>query len=114
MGLLFLVVAAAGLFVYVKELRSLREAQWAFDSFITEVKANARLNSQEKRDHIKAMYEHNGYRLIAIDAKSITVSKKHFSLGAAMMWFGLLGVGLFVYVLYFSLKKPAVKTVFFD
>jgi len=114
MFLLFLVVVIIGFAFYVNEQKNKKENENKSEEFIKEVRANDNLDKVEKRTHIEDMYRFNGFGIIKSDNKSLTVSKKYFSIGAAMMWFGFFGAGLFVYLAYYIFfKKPEIKTVFF-
>jgi len=114
MVLLFVIVGIAGAFVYFMELKNKKENEQKFDAFVEQVKHNGELNDTQKQEHIKNLYLFNGFKLIAQDAVSLTVSKKYFSLGAGMMWFGLLGIGIVVYIIYTIFKRPEVKIVFLN
>ena len=85
MLVLFLVVGIAGAFVFFMEQKNRKVNEREFDEFVRGVKGNENLTSEEKRDHIKNLYLLNGFKLIQANHKSVTVSKKYFSLGAAMM-----------------------------
>jgi hypothetical protein len=113
MMLLFLIVGIAGAFVYYLELKNKKENEARFDLFVRQVQQSGELSEEEKREHIKNLYLLNGFNMIRQDSNSLTVSKKYFSLGAAMMWFGLLGIGVLVYLLYLPFKRPEVKIVFY-
>ena len=114
MLVLFLIVGIMGAFVFFLEEKNRRENEQQFDEFVRGVKANESLTPEEKREHIKNLYHLNGFKLIHVNHKSVTVSKKQFSLGAAMMWFGIFGVGLLIYLIYLIFKRPDVKIVFFE
>ena len=114
MLVLFLIVGVAGVFVFFMEQRNRKENERQFDDFVRGVKANDTLSTEEKKEHIKNLYLFNGFKLIQVNHKSVTVSKKYFSLGAAMMWFGLLGIGVVVYIMFLVFKRPEVKIVFFE
>jgi len=114
MLVLFLIVGIAGVFVFFLEQKNKKENERQFDEFVRGVKANESLTPEEKREHIKNLYHLNGFKLIQVNHKSVTVSKKQFSLGAAMMWFGIFGIGLLVYLLFVIFKRPEVKIVFFE
>lgn len=112
MLLLFLIVGIAGAIVFFMEQKNRKANELQFDEFVRGVKTNESLTPEEKREHIKNLYTLNGFKLVQANHKSVTVSKKYFSLGAAMMWFGLLGVGVVVYLVYLFFKRPEVKIVF--
>ena len=114
MLVLFLIVGIAGVFVFFMEQKNTRENERQFDDFVRSVKANESLSMEEKREHIKNLYHLNGFKLIQVNHKSVTISKKQFSLGAAMMWFGLFGIGLIIYLIFLVFKRPDVKIVFFE
>lgn len=114
MLVLFLIVGIAGVFVFFMEQKNRRENERQFDEFVRGVKANDELTPEEKKEHIKNLYLFNGFKMVQANHKSITVSKKQFSLGAAMMWFGLVGIGLIVYLIFVLFKRPEVKIVFFE
>ncbi len=114
MLVLFLIVGIAGVAVFFMEQKNRKENERQFDAFVRGVKGNGELTQEEKREHIKNLYLLNGFKLLQVNHKSVTVSKKYFSLGAAMMWFGLLGIGLVAYLLYVLFKRPEVKIIFFD
>jgi len=114
MMLLFVILSVFGLILYYKEMANRRENEARFAEFVREVKAKDNLTVEEKKEHIRSLYELNGYRIVRLDMHSVTVSKKFFSLGALLMWTGILGVGALIYVLYYLVKKPDVEVVFFD
>jgi hypothetical protein len=114
MLLLFLIVGIAGAAVFFMEQKNRKENEQQFAEFVRGVKANDDLTQEEKREHIKNLYLLNGFKLVQTNHKSVTVSKKYFSLGAAMMWFGVVGIGVIVYLVYLLFKRPEVKIIFFE
>jgi len=113
MLVLFVIIGVAGVFVFFLEQKNRKENEAKFDEFVQGVKANGDLSDDEKKEHIRNLYTLNGFSIVQMNHASITVSKKYFSLGAAMMWFGILGVGIVVYLIYLLLKRPEVKIIFF-
>ena len=114
MMLLFLILSIFGLVLYFKEIKNRQENEARFQEFVREVKSKSSLTLEEKKEHIRNLYELNGFRIIRGDAHSVTVAKKYFSLGALLMWSGILGVGAVIYVIYYLAKKPDVEVIFFD
>lgn len=114
MFFLFLIIAIAGAVFYFYEQKNKQENERKMDEFVKEVLSNPSLNATQKKGYIKDAFLFNGFDIIKSDDKSITVSKKYFSIGACMMWFGLLGFSTLIYIAYYFLfKKPEIKTLFF-
>lgn len=113
MLVLFVIIGVAGVFVFFLEQKNKKENEAKFDEFVHGVKANSDLSDEAKKEHIRNLYTFNGFKIVQMNHASVTVSKKYFSLGAAMMWFGIFGVGIIVYLLYLLFKRPEVKIIFF-
>lgn len=113
MLILFVIIGLAGVFVFFLEQKNRKDNEAKFDEFVQGVKANSDLSDEEKKEHIRNLYQFNGFKIVQMNHASLTVSKKYFSLGAAMMWFGILGVGIIAYLVYLLFKRPEVKIIFF-
>ncbi len=70
---------------------------------------------QERREAAYQLYFQNGYEVDVLDERTLEVKKRHFRFGWALTGFGLLGVGLVVYLIwYYWFQKPEITRVHLD
>ncbi len=112
MTLLFLLIAAAaGIVVLVYEKRQREENLQMFYYYIAAVVNDERVSEQEKVRRIIDLFVKNNYKIDDVKEGRLEVNRREFSVGAALLWFSIGGVGLIVYLIYYFLKKPENLTV---
>ena len=72
------------------------------------------LLEREKMARIIDLFSENRYKIEDMKEGTLFVSRREFSVGAALLWFALGGVGLLVYLIYYFLKKPETLRVYLD
>jgi hypothetical protein len=107
MTLLFLLVAAAaGLVVLVYEKRLKEENIAKLQSYLMQVVSDGKLLEREKMTRVIDLFTQNNYKIEDMQNGTLTVSRREFSVGAALLWLSLGGIGLLLYLIYYFLKKP--------
>lgn len=107
MTLLFLLIAAAaGVVVLVYEKRQRDENLQKFQNYLVGLVSEEGLSKQEKLKSVIELFSRNNYKIEKIDGDHVTVSRREFSVGAALLWLSAAGVGLIIYLIYYFLKKP--------
>ncbi|WP_457595979.1 hypothetical protein [Hydrogenimonas sp.] len=115
MTLLFLLVAAlAGVVVLLYEKRLREENIAKLQNYVYRVVHDDKLLEREKMSRIIDLFTENRYKIEDLKEGTLFVSRREFSVGAALMWFALGGVGLVVYLAYYFLKKPETLRVYLD
>ena len=115
MTLLFLLIAAAGgvvVLVYEKRLREENIAK--LSAYAAKVAGDEALDDREKMTRLIDLFTQNRYRIETAEGKTLIVSRREFSVGAALIWLALGGVGLIAYLVYYFLKKPETLRVYLD
>jgi len=67
------------------------------------------LTAREKLDLAEKMFRLNGFRTDERTGDSLTVSKKWFSIGLALIGFSFLGIGLLLYLGWFYFLQPPFR-----
>ncbi|MCF6200775.1 MAG: hypothetical protein L3J42_01400 [Hydrogenimonas sp.] len=107
MTLLFLLIAAvAGVVVLVYERRQREENIVKLQNYVAKVISDASLLDREKMVRVMDLFTQNGYKVEDMKESMLTVSRREFSVGAALLWFSLGGVGFVLYLIYYFLKEP--------
>ncbi|WP_456452188.1 hypothetical protein [Hydrogenimonas sp.] len=115
MTLLFLLVAAlAGVVVLLYEKRLREENLAKLQNYVTRVVGDDKLLEREKMTRIIDLFTENRYKIEDMKEGTLVVSRREFSVGAALMWLAAGGVGLIVYLAYYFLKKPETLRVYLD
>jgi len=110
--LLFLLIAAvAGVVVLVYERRQKEENLAKLQNFVVAVVSDEKLLEREKMTRIMDLFTQNNYKIEDMNGSILTVSRREFSVGAALLWFALGGVGFVLYLIYYFLKKPETLQV---
>lgn len=104
--LLLLIAALAGIIVLVKERQQHRENLHKMQSYVENVVSDASLLDREKMTRIIDLCRLNGYKVEDLKAQRLTAEHRDFSLGAALLWFSLGGVGMVIYLVYYFIKNP--------
>ena len=112
MTLLFLLIAAlAGVVVLLYEKRLREENAAKLQNYLTRVVHDDTLLEREKMSRIIDLFTQNRYKIEDMQGRTLTVSRREFSVGAALMWFAAGGIGLLVYLAYYYLKRPETLRV---
>ncbi|WP_457594257.1 hypothetical protein [Hydrogenimonas sp.] len=112
MTLLFLLIAAAaGIVVLVYEKRQKEENLQKLQNYVFTVVGDGGLSENQKLRRIMDLFSENNYKIEDVKGGRIVVSRREFSVGAALLWFSVGGVGLLIYLIYYFLKKPDRLTV---
>ncbi|WP_456401459.1 hypothetical protein [Hydrogenimonas sp.] len=107
MTLLFLLIAAvAGVVVLVYEKRLREENLQKIQNYLVSVVHDGTLLEREKMRRIIDLFTQNGYKIDDMKSSRLIVSRREFSVGAALLWFALGGVGLVLYLIYYFVKRP--------
>ncbi|WP_353663183.1 hypothetical protein [Hydrogenimonas sp. SS33] len=115
MTLLFLLIAAAGGVVVLLYEKRLKEENIAkLQAYVTKVVHDDKLLEREKMTRIIDLFSENRYKIEELKEGTLFVSRREFSVGAALLWFALGGVGLLVYLIYYFLKEPETLRVYLD
>ncbi|WP_456322082.1 hypothetical protein [Hydrogenimonas sp.] len=115
MTLLFLLVAAAaGVIVLLYEKRLKEENIGKLQNYVTTVVHDDTLLEREKLTRIIDLFDENHYKIEDMKGDRLLVSRREFSVGAALMWLSAAGIGLIVYLLYYFLKRPETLRVHLD
>ena len=115
MTLLFLLIAAAaGLVVLLYEKRLREENVRMLQNYVTRVVQDDKLLDREKMARIIDLFNENRYKIEEMKDGTLIVSRREFSVGAALLWLAAGGVGLLVYLAYYFLKKPETLRVYLD
>ena len=115
MTLLFLLVAAAaGIVVLLYEKRLKEENTNKLQNYITSVVRDDTLTQREKMTRIINLFDENHFKIEDMKGNLLRVSRREFSVGAALMWLSAAGIGLIVYLVYYFLKKPETLRVHLD
>ncbi len=112
MTLLFLLIAAvAGVVVLVYERRQREENLLKLQNYLVGVAGDMKLTESEKLRRVIDLFSENNYKIEDMKGSSLIVSRREFSVGAALLWFALGGVGFLIYLVYYFLKPPKRLTV---
>ena len=115
MTLLFLLVAAAaGIVVLLYEKRLKEENTNKLQNYVTSVVRDDTLPEREKMTRIIDLFDENHFKIEDMKGNLLRVSRREFSVGAALMWLSAAGIGLIVYLVYYFLKKPETLRVHLD
>ena len=115
MTLLFLLIsAAAGVVVLIYEKRLREENIKMLQNYVTRVVQNDKLLEREKMTRIIDLFTENRYKIEDMKEGTLIVSRREFSVGAALLWLAVGGVGLLVYLAYYFLKRPETLRVYLD
>lgn len=107
MTLLFLLVAAlAGAVVLVYEKRLKEDGIAKIQNYLMQVVNDSKLLDREKMTRIIDLFTQNNYKIEDMKKNTLIVSRREFSVGAALLWLSLAGIGLIVYLVYYFLKTP--------
>ena len=107
MTLLFLLVAAvAGAVVLVYEKRLKDDGIAKMQNYLMQVVSDSKLLEREKMTRIIDLFTQNNYKIEDMKKSILIVSRREFSVGAALLWLSLAGIGLIVYLVYYFLKTP--------
>jgi hypothetical protein len=113
--LLFLLIAAlAGGVVLLYEKRLREENIAKLQNYVTRGVHDDKLPEREKMARIIDLFSENRYKIEDMKEGTLVVSRREFSVGAALLWFAAGGVGLVVYLAYYFLKKPETLRVYLD
>jgi hypothetical protein len=113
--LLFLLVAAlAGGVVLLYEKRLREENIAKLQNYVARVVHDDKLLEREKMARIIDLFTENRYKIEDMRDGTLVVSRREFSVGAALLWLAAGGVGLVVYLAYYFLKKPETLRVHLD
>jgi len=105
--LLFLIVAAvAGAIVWVYEKRLKEEGIAKLQNYVVKVVSDPKLLDREKMTRIIDLFTQNNYKIDDMKSGTLVVSRREFSVGSALLWFSLGGIGLVVYLIYYFIKEP--------
>lgn len=109
MTLLFLLVAAlAGGVVLLYEKRLREENIAKLQNYLAQVVRDERLLEREKMARVMDLFTQNRYKIEDMRGRILTVSRREFSVGAALLWFAVGGIGLVVYLAYYYFKRPEI------
>lgn len=98
-----------GILLFLNERKTHHLYDGVFHQFCDEVKADGRLNHQNKIAKLRAMLEKNHYDITIVDTHHISAEKKLFSVGLLSIGVGLFYIGAILYVIYFyRFQKPHV------
>lgn len=107
MTLLFLLVSAvAGAVVLVYEKRLKNDGIAKMQNYLMQVVSDSKLLEREKMTRIIDLFTQNNYKIEDMKKSILIVSRREFSVGAALLWLSLAGIGLIVYLVYYFLKTP--------
>jgi len=105
--LLFLLVAGlAGGVVLVYEKRLKEDGIAKIQNYLMQVVSDSKLLEREKMIRAIDLFTQNNYKIEDMKKSTLIVSRREFSVGAALLWLSLAGIGLIVYLVYYFLKKP--------
>ena len=107
MTLLFLLIASvAGAVVLVYEKRLKDDGMAKMQNYLMQVVNDSKLLEREKMSGIIDLFIQNNYKIEDMKKSILVVSRREFSVGAALLWFSLAGIGFVVYLIYYFLKTP--------
>ncbi|BDY13610.1 hypothetical protein [Hydrogenimonas cancrithermarum] len=107
MTLLFLLVAAAaGVVVLVYEKRLREENIIKLQNYLVKVVSDEKLLEREKMMRVIDLFTQNHYKIEDMKNGTLIVSRREFSVGAALLWLSVAGIGLILYLIYYFLKAP--------
>lgn len=107
MTLLFLLVAAiAGAVVLVYEKRLKEDGIAKMQNYLIQIVNDSKLLEREKMTRIIDLFTQNNYKIEDMKKSTLIVTRREFSVGAALLWLSLAGIGLIVYLVYYFLKTP--------
>ncbi|BBG65214.1 hypothetical protein NNO_0511 [Hydrogenimonas sp.] len=107
MTLLFLLIAAAaGVVVLIYEIKLREENLRKLKNYLAGLVHDGTLTDREKLRRVIELFSENGYAIDDMKSGFMVVSRREFSVGAALLWFAVGGVGLLIYLIYYFLKKP--------
>jgi len=105
--LLFLLIASvAGAVVLVYEKRLKDDGMAKMQNYLMQVVNDSKLLEREKMTRIIDLFTQNNYKIEDMKKSILVVSRREFSVGAALLWFSLAGIGFVVYLIYYFLKTP--------
>ena len=112
MTLLFLFVAAlAGVVVLVYEKRLKNDGLAKMQNYLMQVVNDSKLLEREKMTYIIDLFTQNNYKIEDMRNSTLIASRREFSVGAALLWFSVAGVGFAIYLVYYFLKTPETLRV---
>ena len=107
MTLLFLLVAAfAGAAVLVYEKRLKEDGIAKMQNYLMQVVNDSKLLEREKMTRIIDLFTQNNYKIEDMKKSTLMVSRRGFSVGSALLWLSVAGIGLIIYLVYYFLKTP--------
>jgi len=105
--LLFLLVAAfAGAVVLVYEKRLKEDGIAKMQNYLMQVVNDSKLLEREKMTRIIDFFTQNNYKIEDMKKSTLIVSRREFSVGSALLWLSVAGIGLIIYLVYYFLKTP--------
>lgn len=113
MTLLFLLIAAAaGVVVLLYEKRLREENIAMLQNYVTQVIQDNTLTADQKMRKIMDLFIENRFKIENLENDTLIVSRREFSVGAALLWLAVGGVGFLVYLAYYFLKKPETLRIY--
>jgi hypothetical protein len=109
--LILLVAAAGGIVVWLYEKRLRQETLARFQTYIQETLQNETLSEREKTERIVDLFIQNRFKILKQNDRILLVARREFSIGAALMWLSVAGVGLIIYFIWYFLKQPETLTI---
>lgn len=107
MTLLFLLVAAfAGAVVLVYEKKLKEDGIAKMQNYLMQVVNDSKLLEREKMTRIIDLFTQNNYKIEDMKKSTLIVSRREFSVGSALLWLSVAGIGLIIYLVYYFLKTP--------
>jgi len=105
--LLFLLVAAfAGAVVLVYEKKLKEDGIAKMQNYLMQVVNDSKLLEREKMTRIIDLFTQNNYKIEDMKKSTLIVSRREFSVGSALLWLSVAGIGLIIYLVYYFLKTP--------
>ncbi|MFP4332598.1 MAG: hypothetical protein ACOCP1_00135 [Campylobacterales bacterium] len=115
MVLIFGVALIGGAIFYYFERSQKKLNEQKIANYVDDIK-NAKNHSLEERGQkIEELLQTNGYRLEKREKGYLKFSKKDISIGLLVFYFGFLGVGVLIYLVYFYFfKKMEIKEIHYQ
>ena len=98
--------------LYEKRLREDNIAK--LQNYVVHVVQDDKLLEREKMTRVIDLFTENRYKIEDMKNDVLTVSRREFSMGAALIWLSIAGIGLLLYFIYYFLKKPETLRVYLD
>lgn len=96
-----------GLWMIIYERKSRKHYQEVFDSYLETIDADSRLDELTKMKLLRAMLEHNYYKVLLVTPDTIAAEKKIFSPGWLLFSLGFVYIGVLIHILYYLfVQKP--------